>query len=361
MRFASLVILYLLLPIAVPSVMGQGKNTGFVLDRGDIVEDLLFRYYELYRFNGAVLVADDDEIVYENTFGFADFDEELPLDSNTPFYLASLGKQFIATAIMKLSENNKIDLNDPLTRYFPLLPGFYAEVRISNLLNHTSGIPDYLSAAAVKDMTNQQVYQYLSSLSKLEFKPGSKYRYSNSGYVLLAMIVEVATGQPIDNYFAEEYFSPLDMKNTFIYTKETNEHKRAYGFNDKSKPEDYELYTVGDGGFYSTTNDLFTWLVALNNGEIISDVSLEKMYEPVQLESGREKRYGYGWELGSNSGGPLVYHSGQLAGFRTYLERQNSSKRTMIILTNNSFSKIVELRNQLIKILDGRLTSISDN
>lgn len=342
-------------------LLAQGKSTDFVFNRGDLVEDLLFKYYDSYSFNGSVLVAEGDEIVYENTFGFADIEHEVPLDNKTPFYIASLGKQFTAAAVMKLFEEGKLNLDDPVSRYFPLLPGFYTEVKIRNLLNHTSGIPDYLNSSEVHSaMDNKDVYRYLLTLSKLSFEPGSKYRYCNTGYALLAMIIEVASGTSADEYFEDQFFRPLGMQNTYVHSKQTVDRARAHGFNTKDKPDDYALFTVGDGGFYSTSEDLFTWLKALNDDKIISKASLELMYQPLVLASGREKRYGFGWELGSNSLGPLVYHTGQLAGFRTYLERQNNTGTTIVILSNNSFAKMSELRNQLVKILDGRLTSIPE-
>lgn len=349
----------LIIPYISGAVLAQGRNADFVMDRGDLVEDLMFSYYDNHAFNGSVLVAENDEIVYENTFGFADLKNEVPLDSETPFYLASLGKQFTATAIMKLYEEGKIGLEDPVTKYFPLLPDFYTEVKIRNLLNHTSGIPDYLNSSDLrKNMDNHDVYTYLLGVTKLSFEPGSKYRYCNTGYTLLAMIIEVASGRPIENYFEEEFFKPLGMNNSFVLSAESDDQLRAQGYSAKAKPDDYELFTVGDGGIYSTAAELFVWLRALNKYEIISANSLEIMYEPVVLTTGRQKRYGFGWELGSNSSGPLVYHTGQLAGFRTYLERQNDTGTSIVILSNNSFDKMTDLRNQLVKILDGRITSI---
>jgi CubicO group peptidase (beta-lactamase class C family) len=262
---------------------------------------------------------------------------------------------------MKLAEEGKINLNDPLRHYMPQLPQFFTEVKIANLLNHTSGIPDYLTSSIVNDgITNQEVYQYLNNLRRLDFIPGNKFRYSNSAYVLLAMVIEIVSGQSFELYLGENFFTPLGMSNTFVFTSERVLQSRVIGYDEKNKKQDYTLLTTGDGGIYSTTKDLFLWTEALNNGQVLADESLQAMYTPVRLKSGREKRYGFGWELGNNKSGPFVYHSGQLAGFRTYLEYQKSNGKTIIILTNNSFDRIADLRNQLVKILDGRITNISE-
>jgi len=341
---------------------GQGHSTGFVLDRGDMIEDILLQYYDEYNFNGSVLVAERGEIIYQNTFGLADFSEELPLDSHTPFYLASVSKQFTAAGVMKLQEMGKLSIDDPITKYLTLMPNVYTRVTIRHLLNHTGGLPDYLSASYVAPgTTNLDVYNSLITKKKLLFEPGSKYRYSNSGYVILAMIIEVAAGKRIDKFYREKIFEPLKMYNTFVFTPANNTTYRAFGYSIKQRNDDYDLLTIGDGGFYSTSMDLFIWLEALNSGRVLTEKSIQTMYTPVTMTSGRIKRYGFGWELGSNLNGPLVYHTGELAGFRTYIERQLTTDATIIILTNNSFSQMNSLRNVLVKVLDGRLTSLPDN
>ena len=337
----------------------QGRIDGFEYSRGDLIEDLLFDYYDNHGFNGSVLVAERGEIIYENTFGIAIYENEEPLDSEIPFYLASLAKQFTAVAVMKLTEEGALNVDDAITKYLPKMPDYYSKVTIHHLLTHTAGLPDYLNSSELKlGMTNQEVYRYLINQKGLIFEPGSRFQYSNSGYVLLSMAIEVATGQTIAEYFNRSFFEPLQMESSFVYTKGQLEQIRVAGYTKKGKLNDYELLTVGDGGFYSTTNDLYRWLEALNNGLVLDQKSLSSLYKPLELSSGRERRYGYGWEIGSNSEGPLVYHTGELAGFRTYMERQLPSGGTIIILTNNSFDRIGKLRNVLVKILDGRLSSL---
>jgi CubicO group peptidase (beta-lactamase class C family) len=145
-------------------VGAQGRVDNFALAKGDLIENLLFTYYDELGFNGSVLVVEDNQVIYENTFGFSDFENEDPLDATIPFYIASLSKQFMAAAILKLSEEGKLSLDDPLTKYLTKMPKFYNKVKIHHLLTHTAGIPDYFKLDIVKSGTsNQDVYQALLS------------------------------------------------------------------------------------------------------------------------------------------------------------------------------------------------------
>jgi CubicO group peptidase (beta-lactamase class C family) len=339
---------------------GQGMSGSFTLSKGDLIEDLLFSYYDNLQFNGSVLVVENNQIIYENTFGFADFENKEPLDGEIPFYLASLGKQFTAAAIIKLEEEGKLSLDDDLKKYLPMMPKIYDGIKIHHLLTHTAGVPDYINTLQITrpGLTNMDVYEALVKLRSLNSLPGNKYRYSNSGYVLLAMVAQVAAGQTIEKYFQEQIFDAFEMNNSFVYSAATKNNPRVKGYTSKNKPDDYELETVGDGGIYSTARDLYKWEQALNTGKFISKESLDKVYTQVILTNGRTRRYGYGWEIGSNSKGKLVYHDGELAGFRTYIERQLVTDNAIIILTNNSFSQVADLRNTLVKILDGRLITL---
>ena len=306
----------------------------------------MFEYYDDKGFNGSVLVVENNQIIYENTFGFADFDNKEPLDGNMPFYLASLAKQFTSAAIMKLAEEGKLSLDDPLTKYLPLMPKIYNPVKIHHLLTHTSGVPDYFSLGIAKaGLTNLEVYKELIHQKNLNFVPGNKYRYSNSGYVLLAMVIQIASGQTIHDYFQQHIFEPLEMDNAFVQTIGLAKQQKVKGYTSKNKLNDYNLLTVGDGGIYATALDLYKWQQVLNSGNYISLESLEKMYSPVVLANGRSRNYGYGWELGNNLQGKLVYHTGGLGGFRTYIERQLETNNAIIILTNNFVEDVISSSN----------------
>ena len=349
--------------------MAQGHDAEFVLTVGDKVEDLMLAYYDIGEFNGSIILIEDGKVIYENTFGYADVERKEPLDADSPFYLASLSKQFTAMAIMMLVEQGKISFDDKLTRFLPLMPSAYNEVTLDQLLTHTAGIKDY-HTADIKNyfdlgiygsgLTNNDVYKALLRQGSPEFTPGQKYRYSNSGYVLLAMIVQIASGQLYPDFMKAHIFAPLQMNSTYVHTPHTANPTPVKGYTKKLKPDDYKLFTHGDGGIYSTARDLTKWEYAVFDATLVSRSTMAKAFTPVVLVNGTERRYGYGWEIGNNLQGKFIYHSGSLGGFRTYMEQQLGSENAMIILSNNSSSSILEIRNTLVKIMDGRPYSTPD-
>ncbi len=333
----------------------QGNDPSFALTKGDQIEDLMIRYNELGEFNGSILIVKEGVPIYENTLGFADFETREPLDGEMPFYLASLAKQFTAMGIMMLVEEKKISYEDKLTRFFPIIPVVYKDITVHQLLTHTSGIKDYFKLGVMKPgLKNMDVYKALFEVNKLDFEPGLKYKYSNSGYVLLAMIIQIASGQLYENYMSERIFGPLNMNHSFVLTERTRQKILVRGYTAKLKPNDYNLFTYGDGGVFSTAADLLLWHNALENNELVSAQSLLEAYTPVELANGQKRRYGYGWEIGNNLYGKLVFHTGGLAGYRTYIERQLDASNVIILLTNTSNEHILEIRNKLVKILDDR-------
>lgn len=334
---------------------GQGNDPTFALSKGDQIEDLMLRYNELGEFNGSILVVEGGELIYENTLGFANFETQEPLDANTPFYLASLAKQFTAMGIMMLVEEGRISYEDKLSRFFPLMPSIYKKITVHQLLTHTAGVRDYFKMDVAKSgLRNIDVYEALVKRPQLDFAPGTKYNYSNSGYVLLAMIIQIASGELYDKFLQERIFNQLKMEHTFVLTDRNIDKVYAKGYTQKLKPYDYDLLTYGDGGIFSTAEDLLKWHNALANNTLVSSKSLLKAFTPVQLADGQQRRYGYGWEIGNNLYGKLVFHTGGLAGYRTYIERQLGTSDVIIILTNTSNEHILEIRNKLVKILDGR-------
>jgi CubicO group peptidase (beta-lactamase class C family) len=334
---------------------GQGNDPTFALTKGDQIEDLMLRYNELGEFNGSILIVENGIIIYENTLGFADFETKEPLDGEMSFYLASLAKQFTAMGIMMLVEEKKISYEDKIKRFLPLIPDIYKDITVHQLLTHTSGVKDYFKLIPMKQgLRNIDVYEALVNTNQLNFSSGAKYQYSNSGYVLLAMIIQIATGQLYEDFMEERIFSPLEMSHTYVLTERTHKENKVKGYTAKLKQNDYNLFTYGDGGIFSTTSDLFKWHNALESNSLVSSKSLLEAYTPVELTNGQRRRYGYGWEIGNNLYGKLVFHTGGLAGYRTYIERQLDSSNVIILLTNTSNEHILEIRNKLVKILDER-------
>lgn len=345
---------FILLILASNALVAQGNDPTFALTKGDQIEDLMIRYNELGEFNGSILIVDKGEVIYENTLGFANFETGEPLDGEMPFYLASLAKQFTAMGIMMLVEEKKISYEDKIGQFFPLIPSLYKSITVHQLLTHTSGVKDYFKLNVKPGFTNNDVYKALVHTTQLNFESGLKYQYSNSGYVLLAIIIQIASGQFYEDFMQERIFTPLEMTHSYVLTERKKYDILVKGYTAKLKPNDYTLFTYGDGGIFSTASDLLKWHYALQNNTLVSSQSLLEAYTPVELANGQKRRYGYGWEIGNNLYGKLVFHTGGLAGYRTYIERQLGAKSVIIILTNTSNEHILKIRNKLVKILDER-------
>ncbi len=309
-----------------------------------------------YKFNGSVLVAEKGEVIYKETFGLADFGKNKTLNDSTLFELASISKQFTATAIMLLKEANKLKLTDSLRAYFPELP--YSGVTIYQILTHTSGLPDYEGNMNGKwDETkiafNPDVINFFATEKPpMNFKPGTKWEYSNTGYLLLASIVQKVSGEPFSEYMTENIFQPLNMKNTRIYnTRRSGEviGNYAYGYlwSDSLKtfllpdsiPEMKFVYWLdgmqGDGVVNSTAEDLLKWDRAIANNQLLpASVIKEMTKEHALVDTARQYYYGYGMIVGSNEHGKFVTHSGGWPGYVTNLARYIDGDRTIIVLSN---------------------------
>ena len=310
-------------------------------------------------FNGSILVAKEGEVVYSKAFGCSDCKANKPNMPFTPFYIASISKAFTAIAILKLEEDGKLQLSNTLDQFFPDLPKWNKLVTVENLLNHTSGVPDYIRNGWSTDaFTNSEVYNKLKATSALGYKPGAKFKYSNSGYVLLAFIIEKVAGMSYSAYLDNQIFSVAEMQDTWVHTVQnasiTDTVDRAIGYRSNLRSvDDYSLFTYGDGGIFSTADDLSQFANALLSDEIIGNSSLSKSCEYTVLENGTTKPYGYGWFLGENTEGKYVYHTGQMAGFRSYLEVQIDTKNVIVILNNSSYNNLEKIRNDIVKVLDG--------
>ncbi len=224
---------------------------------------------------------------------------------------------------------------------------------IQHLLNHTSGVINYDNLGIDRaGITNKEVFDNLIKQGSLRFKPGDKYEYSNSGYVLLAMIIEKVSGISFSEFMAKNIFQPLNMTNSFVYDSSTAKIKsRAKGYGKFNEVSDYGGFTVGDGGIFSTIDDLFKWDNALYTNKLVSQPTLNKAFSPALLNSGIQSQYGFGWMLKNENGEQIVYHTGGSGGFRTFIERQLNNHNAIIILTNMENSPRTEIRDAIVNIL----------
>ena len=321
--------------------------------------DSLMRYcYENGVFNGAVLVAKGGEVLYKNAFGYADPESQTPLETGSQFYLASVSKQFTTAAILLLQERGKLRVEDPLRKIFPDFPAYADGVTIAHLMSHTSGIGDHFELGAYRPgLTNRDVYELLTRQDSLAFTPGERFRYSNGGYVLLALIVEKVSGLPYHQFMKANFFDPLGMTRTLVYDESRPQlPARVTGYNGFGDKDDYQILTSGAGGMYSTVEDLFRWDQALYAGRPIAPASQAQAYQPFKLNNDSLLDYGFGWALSDDGqGGKIVSHAGDLSGFRSYIERKLGNRYTIIFLTSKG--DVVPrpaMRDAIVNILGGK-------
>lgn len=307
----------------------------------------------------AALVVHHGQVVFRRGYGVTDLHTLHKIDERTNFRLASVTKQFTAACIMLLARDGKLSYDDHLTRFFPEFPAYGNSITVRNLLNHTSGLQDY------EDLLSQQypdtppekipqirdagVLKLLKQQTSLKFSPGTKWEYSNSGYAVLAMIVEKVSGKPFGEFLQERIFTPLQMKNTLAYEKGRNEvPHRAYGHTkeDDGWHETDQSPTsavLGDGGIYSSLDDLAKWDRALRLHTLLTEAEMQPALTPVQPTEGPGKSpngstvsYGFGWFLNPYKGHKRMSHDGETIGFRTTIQRFPDDQLTIIILANRS-------------------------
>lgn len=326
------------------------------------LDSLLQRINKRNDFHGSVLVSKNGKIVYNNQVGYADFQKKQPLNKTSLFQLASVSKQFTAAAIMLLYERNQIKLTDTVNSYFPNFP--YEGVTIKNLLNHTAGLPKYFWVAEHKwkkeaAPTNSEMMGLLASSNVQRFfKPGRNFDYSNTGYFVLASIVEKVSGTSFSAFVKQNIFDPLEMNNSFVYSYKKNDIKnnQLYG---------YRLYRgwrhlkinssvndaiVGDKNIYTTSEDLFKWTVGLNNGKLLTKESLNLMYTKGETVYGRKVPYGFGFRIDPKDNN-IIYHHGKWNGFSTGLTQYLDDNLVVIVLEHTSYSGITSLTKKVKSIV----------
>jgi len=333
-------------------------------DHSALLRQFLTGQHDYFRFNGNILLAKGGNIVYRQSLGYADYNTKRMLNDSSIFELASLSKQFTAMGIMILKEKKQLSYDDYIIKFFPGFP--YDNITIRHLLTHTSGIPAYEEQFEKhwdhrKIAYNKDVIEMLrQQKDTLLFKPGSKWRYSNTGYAVLAAIIDKVWGMSYNDFMSKYIFQPLGMTHTFIYNTRRSTGKippdYALGFvySDSLKrhvlPDsvsrfDYVYYLdgiVGDGCVNSTTGDLLKWEQALFSDKLVSKTSVDEMLSPLVQESPRDSTifYGFGVMVQIQSpGGKVISHTGGWPGYGTLLEHWVDKNETLIVLSNNeSFS-----------------------
>ncbi|HIC8754700.1 serine hydrolase domain-containing protein [Elizabethkingia anophelis] len=296
-------------------------------------KDIVLNFYKHGHFNGTILIVKNGKVICDTVLGYKSFEEKSLLTKDTPFCIASITKPFTAVGIMLLQQQHLLSYDDKASRYVPSLPVYAQNITIRQLLTHTSGLPDYENVLIMGShkITNKDVLDFLKKQSDLRFLSGSKFEYSNSGYVVLGQIIEVLSGESYSKFMQNSIFTPLKMHHSFVYDSETIPSSNiAKAYDVHKKPDNYSLLTTGDGSIYSTTWDLYKFDQALRKQQLLNNENSKLMYELPVLKDGKLSEYGFGWYTTDNA----AMHTGGIDGFRSLLWRDRSSNTCIIALTN---------------------------
>lgn len=289
----------------------------------------------------SLLVIRDGVPIVRRGYGFADLEHRVAASPQTNYRLASVSKQFTATAILLLAQDGKLSLDDPARRWLSALPAAADAITIRQLLSHQGGLIDYediMPADTRVPLRDRDVLDLLATTDHLYFTPGTSYRYSNGGYAMLALIVEKASGKSFQDFLRERIFLPLGMTNTLAYVREGPPVPyRAFGYSEEAggwvrTDQSMTSSVLGDGGIYSSIDDLARWDAALYDDRLLSDASRKAAFTPWTPTDDPTVRYGYGWRIT----GETLWHSGETIGFRNVIVRYPKRHLTVILLTNRN-------------------------
>jgi CubicO group peptidase (beta-lactamase class C family) len=307
------------------------------------VDEIFSKHNVPGRPGAAVVVVENGTVIFKSGYGFADIDNEVPVATDTAFHLASVGKQISAVAVMLLVKEGKISLEDLVAKHLPQFRGWGARVKVKHLLYHTSGVPDYYEDIedTYKRPTNAQALKYLKSLGYLEFRPGAKFSYSNSGYDTVGALIQAVSKQKFSDFVDEKIFHPLEMSNTYAFNNARREaSKRAIGYYSEDgvyyKDDTSPLNGLhGSGSIYSSVEDMAKYDAALFSGNLLPESLRAQLFVSGKTNKGTSIRYGLGWELGNESA-PYYGHSGAWMGFSTYYLHYPARKLSVIVVSNDT-------------------------
>jgi CubicO group peptidase (beta-lactamase class C family) len=335
--------------------------TSFGQTKSEKIDHLMKVYNEQGKFNGSILVAENSSITISKGFGLANMEWNIPNQSNTKHRLASITKQFTAMLIMQLTEQGELNVDIPITTYLPDYPKSTGNIiTIHHLLTHTSGIPNFLSFPIFNDIskkknTPEEIVSVFKD-STLQFTPGEKFNYSNSGYTLLGLIIENVTGKTFEQNLHELIFTPLKMSNSGYDHFETILKNRSTGYErdgENFRNSNYIDMSIpyAAGSIYSTVEDMYLWDQALYTNKLLTDKSKDLMFSS-HVPVG-PWHYGYGWIIKENSNDNLriLEHNGGINGFNTLISRIPSEKHLVVLINNTGKAPLDEINLAIKNIL----------
>jgi len=311
---------------------------------------------------GAVIVTRHDSVLYERAFGMAEMESGTPNTLTTNFRLASVTKQFTAMAVMMLTERGQLSLDQTLTEFFPDFAPVGQKITLRHLLTHTSGLVDYedvMPESTSVPLLDYDVLQLIKSIDSTYSPPGSAFRYSNSAYALLALIVEQASHESFAQFLEENIFLPSGMTNTLAFQRGISEvSQRAYGYSPDTlhagqfarTDQSMTSSVLGDGGIYSSIIDMRKWEATLTAGSLVSPGTMKEVLSRNAVIKADTTWYGYGWYVEDMDGVPVFYHDGSTVGFRTSILRIPERSLTIIMLFNRSDAHTDPLRREIARI-----------
>ncbi|HJU26710.1 MAG TPA: serine hydrolase domain-containing protein, partial [Rhodanobacteraceae bacterium] len=293
----------------------------------------------------SLLVIKDGKAVVRRSYGYANLEKRIRATPATNYRLASMTKQFTAAGILLLRQDGKLHLSDPIRKWLPELPPSDAGITLYDLLDHTGGLIDYESlipASTTRQISDDDVLRMIASQHRLYFKPGSAHRYSNGGFVLLGLIIQRVSGMDLADFMRKRIFQPLGMDHTLMYEHHRGPQvpDRAYGYSQidgkwTRTDQDVTSATRGDGGIYTSIDDLAKWDAALNDNRLLNAASRKMAFTPHPPLDDPDVGYGFGWRI-SGDAGETVWHSGETEGFRNVIIRWPKQHVTVVILSNRN-------------------------
>jgi D-alanyl-D-alanine carboxypeptidase len=298
----------------------------------------------------AVAVIRNHKVILQQGFGMANIEQNIPVTATTAYQLASTTKPFTAMAIMMLVEGGKVSLDEKAATYLSWLPQIYREVTVKQLLTHTSGVNRDLRRDNLDNFTEDEFRKRLA-VAPPSFTPGEKWEYSNTGYIILGMIIEIVSNKPYGEFLTARIFTPIGMNDTRYYEPPGKTKNRAIGYEwqvDAYRATPYFPGGFAAGGLISTVSDMVKWEIALDEQKLLKRSSIEQMRTPAKLKSGEvvsfrsggeQASYGFGWFLTSYRGHKVINHGGAISGFSSIINHFVDDKMTVIVLCNSKLGE----------------------
>ena len=366
-KLSLLIILPILLTFILMNISSCSSNNGNTAKK---IDNYFSSLLTSENPGAAVLVMKGGSIIFSKGYGVTDLNTMTPIDENTFFNIASISKQFSAVALMMLSAEGKLSLDDTVAKWFPEFKSpLMEQITLRHLLSHTSGIPDARNRADrhfATTATDTTSYAYISNLEKLNFMPGTEYEYMNPTYQLMYTIIERASGLKFDDFMEQRIFKPSGMAESTYFEPEKRIPRttRAYNFDKETgKYVEYDygeetfFATKADGGLFTSVNEFVKWEIALRNNTLISEQMRKEAHSPKIETSGSSfsdyqnmphTYYGYGWFIEESDGMPQkVYHTGSNGGYRAYAGRFPDQKILYLFFSNKSDINVNEVAKNL--------------